>query len=92
MIKKNMKKIKKIKNKIKNKENKKAKKENYYDAIVLSLLPNTKFKLMLLSNQKIVIGYLAGKLYKNNIRILKGDKVQIDHKIRIMYRYKVDQT
>jgi translation initiation factor IF-1 len=57
------------------------------DAIVIKLLPNAKFKLKLISNDKIITGFISGKLYINNIRILLGDKVQVDSNGRIIYRY-----
>ncbi|WCA22300.1 translation initiation factor IF-1 [Candidatus Phytoplasma oryzae] len=57
------------------------------DAQVIALLPNAQFKLMLLPNGKIIIGSMAGRLYKHKIRIILGDKVQVDSKCRIIYRY-----
>ncbi|WIA07621.1 MAG: translation initiation factor IF-1 [Candidatus Phytoplasma cynodontis] len=66
---------------------KNTKKINTCDAIVMEILPNAKFKLKLLPSEKIIEGYISGKLYSNKIRILKYDKVQVDSKKRIIYRY-----
>ncbi|MGE9276841.1 MAG: translation initiation factor IF-1 [Candidatus Phytoplasma pruni] len=56
------------------------------DAIVVGILPNAKFKLEL-SNKKSIIAHISGKIHSNNIRILLGDKVKVDSKGRIVYRY-----
>ncbi|WP_457916084.1 translation initiation factor IF-1 [Candidatus Phytoplasma sacchari] len=64
-----------------------TKKIKICDAKVIKLLPNAKFQLMLLPSQKIITGYISGKLYINKIRILQGDKVRVDSKYRIIYRY-----
>ena len=58
---------------------------------VLDTLPNTMFRVEL-ENKHIVTGHISGKMRKNYIRIMKGDKVTVEitpydlSKGRITYR------
>lgn len=45
--------------------------------IVLDTLPNTMFRVEL-ENKHIVIAHISGKMRKNYIRILTGDKVVVE--------------
>ena len=60
---------------------------------VLDSLPNTTFRVRL-DNGHIVLGHISGKMRKNYIRILKGDKVSVEmtpydlSKARIVFRSK----
>ena len=62
------------------------------DGVVQELLPNATFKC-LLSNGHQVIAYSAGRIKKNRIRILAGDKCKFEisgydvSKARIIFRY-----
>jgi len=47
------------------------------DGIVVDVLPNTMFRVQLLDNGHVVIAHISGKMRKNYIRILKGDKVTV---------------
>ena len=59
---------------------------------VLENLPNTLFKVKLSNSDKILFCYLAGKMRKNYIKILPGDKVRMEvtpydlNRGRIVYR------
>ena len=44
---------------------------------VTDLLPNAMFRVQL-ENGHIVTAHAAGKLRKNRIRVLQGDKVQVE--------------
>ncbi|WGS66298.1 translation initiation factor IF-1 [Enterobacteriaceae bacterium ET-AT1-13] len=44
---------------------------------VIETLPNAMFKVKL-ENKSIIIAYISGKIRKNHIRILTGDKVTIE--------------
>lgn len=63
-------------------------------AIVLETLPNAMFKVELEDNQHQVLAHISGKMRKNFIRILPGDKVLVElspydlGRGRITYRYK----
>jgi translation initiation factor IF-1 len=46
------------------------------DGIVTDVLPNTMFRVQL-DNGHVVIAHISGKMRKNYIRILKGDKVTV---------------
>tara|TARA_B110001452_G_C15177983_1_gene409210 strand:+ start:1004 stop:1222 length:219 start_codon:yes stop_codon:yes gene_type:complete len=56
-----------------------AKEENIltFSGIVTDLLPNAMFKVKL-ENGHDIIAHAAGKLRKNRIRVLQGDKVTCD--------------
>ncbi len=60
---------------------------------VIDVLPQTKFKVEL-DNGHVILGHVSGKIRKNNIRILAGDRVKIEMSTydltrgRITYRYK----
>lgn len=63
-----------------------------FKGVVEELLPSTKFKVKL-ENGHIIIGYLAGKMQMNKIRLLPGDEVKVAltpydlTKGRIVYRF-----
>jgi translation initiation factor IF-1 len=46
------------------------------DGTVVDVLPNTMFRVEL-ENGHVVIAHISGKMRKNYIRILKGDKVTV---------------
>ena len=48
-----------------------------FSGIVEDLLPNAMFRVKL-ENGHIVTAHAAGKLRKNRIRVLQGDKVTVD--------------
>ena len=48
-----------------------------FSGIVEDLLPNAMFRVKL-ENGHIVTAHAAGKLRKNRIRVLQGDKVQVE--------------
>ncbi len=62
-------------------------------AIVLETLPNANFKVELDQGHK-VLAHISGKMRKNFIRILPGDRVLVElspydlSRGRIVYRYK----
>lgn len=62
-----------------------------FDGEVIDTLPNTTFRVQL-ENGHIVIAHISGKMRKNYIRILTGDKVKVEmtpydlSKGRITYR------
>lgn len=69
-----------------------AKEDNIeFEGEVVDTLPNTTFKVKL-ENGHVVIAHISGKMRKNYIRILTGDKVKVEMtpydltKGRITYR------
>ena len=64
-----------------------------FPGVVTELLPNATFRVELENGHKIV-ATMAGKMRKNRIRVLTGDKVQVEmtpydlSKGRINYRFK----
>lgn len=63
-------------------------------ATVLETLPNAMFKVVLEENKHQILAHISGKMRKNFIRILPGDKVLVElspydlSRGRITYRYK----
>ena len=63
------------------------------DAVVVEPLPNAMFRVELESGHK-VLAHVSGKIRKNFIRILVGDRVKVElspydlQRGRIVYRYK----
>lgn len=59
---------------------------------VVENLPNTLFRVKLNDSDKIILCYLSGKMRKNYIKILPGDKVKMEltpydlERGRIIYR------
>lgn len=48
-----------------------------FDGEVLELLPNAHFRVKL-ENDHIIIAHTSGRMRKNRIRILAGDKVRVE--------------
>lgn len=59
---------------------------------VIENLPNTLFKVKLFNSEKVILCYLSGKMRKNYIKILPGDKIRAEitpydlNRGRIIYR------
>ncbi|OGK38303.1 translation initiation factor IF-1 [Candidatus Roizmanbacteria bacterium RIFCSPHIGHO2_12_FULL_41_11] len=45
---------------------------------VVENLPNTLFRVKLDDSEKIILCYLSGKMRKNYIKILPGDRVKLE--------------
>lgn len=64
-----------------------------FTGIITELLPNAMFRVKL-ENDHEIIAHTAGRMRKNRIRVLAGDKVTVEmtpydlSKGRITYRYK----
>ena len=55
-----------------------AKEDNIeYEGLVVETLPNTTFKVKL-ENDHVITAHISGKMRKNYIRILTGDKVKVE--------------
>ena len=48
-----------------------------FNGVVTELLPNAMFRVRLENNHEI-LAHTAGKLSKNRIRVLAGDKVKVE--------------
>ncbi len=63
-----------------------------FDGVVTNLMPSATFEVML-DNKAKVICTASGKLRKNRIRVLQGDRVKVElsgydlSRGRISYRY-----
>jgi len=63
-------------------------------ATVLETLPNAMFRVQIEDNKHQVLAHISGKMRKNFIRILPGDRVLVElspydlNRGRITYRYK----
>jgi translation initiation factor IF-1 len=64
-----------------------------FNGEILELLPNAMFRVKL-ENGHIIIGHTSGRMRKNRIRVLVGDKVTVEMtpydltKGRIIFRHK----
>ena len=64
---------------------------------VLEILPNAMFKVKL-DNDHEILAHTSGKMRKNKIRVLAGDRVQVEmtpydlSKGRITFRYKCNAS
>jgi translation initiation factor IF-1 len=64
-----------------------------FPGVVTELLPNATFRVKL-ENEHEIIAHTAGRMRKNRIRVLAGDKVMVEmtpydlSKGRITYRFK----
>ena len=71
-------------------------KDNYLTlkGSIIEVLPGSRYRVQLDDNQHIVLAYLSGKMRQHKIRIVTGDKVDVEVNItdidkgRISYRYK----
>lgn len=60
---------------------------------VTEVLPNALFRIKL-ENSMVIIGHISGKMRKNNINVLMGDRVEVEmtpydpSKGRITFRFK----
>ena len=63
------------------------------EGVIIDTLPNTMFRVEL-SNGHVVTAHISGKMRKNYIRILTGDKVKVEltpydlSRGRITFRYR----
>ena len=63
------------------------------DAVVAEALPNASFRVKLEGNGHEVLAHLSGKMRKNYIRVLPGNRVRVElspydlSRGRITYRY-----
>lgn len=69
-----------------------AKKDSFeMEGVIVDTLPNTMFRVEL-ENSHVITAHISGKMRKNYIRILTGDKVRVEltpydlTKGRIVYR------
>ena len=64
-----------------------------FKGVVSEVLPNAMFRVTL-ENEHVILAHTAGKMRKNRIRVLAGDKVSVEmtpydlSKGRITYRFK----
>ena len=64
------------------------------EGVVIDKLPNAFFKVRIKKSEQIVLAQISGKMRKNYIRILAGDRVAVElspydlTRGRITYRYK----
>nr|YP_009674169.1 translation initiation factor IF-1 [Diphelypaea coccinea]QDJ93980.1 translation initiation factor IF-1 [Diphelypaea coccinea] len=49
-----------------------------YEAEVIESLPNGFFKVRRLDNDALILSYISGKIRRNSVRIVRGDKVKIE--------------
>jgi len=55
-----------------------SKAKNSATGVVVEALPDTLFRVKLDASEEIILAYLAGKMRMNRIRVLIGDKVELE--------------
>ncbi len=55
-----------------------SKPNNFAHGTVVEALPNTLFRVELDNSKELILAYLAGKMRMNRIRVLVGDKVELE--------------
>ncbi|MFA6314917.1 MAG: translation initiation factor IF-1 [Candidatus Paceibacterota bacterium] len=55
-----------------------SKPKNPANGTVVEALPNTLFRVELQDTKEVILAYLAGKMRMNRIRVLIGDKVELE--------------
>jgi translation initiation factor IF-1 len=67
-----------------------------FEGVVTELLPDSRFRVEL-DNKHVIIAYTAGKMKKNRIRTLVGDRVTVEmtpydlDKGRVVFRHRDDR-
>ena len=65
-----------------------------FEGVVLELLPNAMFRIRL-DNDHEILGHTSGRMRKNRIRVLVGDRVTVEmtpydlSKGRVIHRHKI---
>lgn len=55
-----------------------SKSNNSATGTVVEALPNTLFRVELENTKEVILAYLAGRMRMNRIRVLIGDKVELE--------------
>lgn len=55
-----------------------SKPNNSASGTIVEALPNTLFRVELDNTKEVILAYLAGKMRMNRIRVLIGDKVELE--------------
>lgn len=56
---------------------------------VIDILPNAMFKVKIDDTENIVLGVISGKMRQNNIKILRGDRVEIEFSVYDLTRGRI---
>jgi translation initiation factor IF-1 len=48
------------------------------EGVVEEIMPAAMFRIRLDVNQSVVLGYLSGRMRTNNIKVLLGDRVEME--------------
>nr|QBC71819.1 translation initiation factor 1 [Drosera indica] len=68
------------------------------EGFVTDSLPNGMFRVRLVEDNTLILGYVSGKMRANFIRVLPGDRVKVQQteydrtKGRIIYRFRKDES
>ena len=54
------------------------KSKNFATGTVVEALPDTLFRIELSESKEVILAYLAGKMRMNRIRVLIGDRVELE--------------
>lgn len=48
------------------------------EGVVVEVLPSAMFRIRLDNSQMLVLGHLSGRMRQNNIKVLLGDRVEME--------------
>ena len=48
------------------------------DGLIIEILPNAMFRVKIENVENIIIGVISGKMRQHNIKILLGDRVEVE--------------
>lgn len=67
-----------------------AKEEGFVlEGVVVDLLPNAMFKVKLDAQETTVIGVISGRMRQNKIKILTGDRVDVEFSVYDLTRGRI---
>ncbi len=67
-----------------------AKEEGFVlEGVVVDLLPNAMFKVKLDAQETTVIGVISGRMRQNKIKILTGDRVEVEFSVYDLTRGRI---
>lgn len=67
-----------------------AKEEGFVlEGVVVDLLPNAMFKVKLDGQENTVIGVISGRMRQNKIKILTGDRVDVEFSVYDLTRGRI---
>jgi translation initiation factor IF-1 len=52
-----------------------------FTGVIIEILPAATFRVKIDGSERIVLGFISGKMRKHNIKVLLGDQVEIEFSV-----------